>query len=305
MSTVDITAIFIFDLWLIVSWCQLLTFDDNSTFLPNGLCLKDTDHIYGHLAEKTNKLESYKSYTLANNLDVKCLTFLDTVWQKAVLPALAHGAGVCFNDTAKAKQWLPSFQYKCGKEILKIHCMPAKIATLCSLGWLPGKDSNTGQSGLVASINTGQSGLVANINTGWSGLVASINTGQSGLVASINTGRSGWLPVLTLGGRGWLPVLDHLDTLWVRCFSHLCQMEDNRATKVIFNKLWEQFSNNDIETCRYLSNVKDIFTPMGMDHLFAKDTNINVPAFKERVTRSHQIQFTQDLDNYNSYSYTS
>ena len=72
-------------------------------------------------------------------------------------------------------------------------------------------------------------------------------------------------------------------------------MDESRAAKVIFTKLWEQFSNN--ETFRYLSSIKDILTCVEMDHLFAKDANIYVPTFKGSLIRSGQIQFTQDLDS--------
>ena len=82
-----------------------------------------------------NKLASYIRYTLANNLDIKRVTLGDTLWHKAVLPALAHGAGVWFNDSKSARQSLESTQYKCAKGVLKLHCMPAKVAILGDLGW--------------------------------------------------------------------------------------------------------------------------------------------------------------------------
>jgi hypothetical protein len=63
--------------------------------------LKDSDHIISHLTEKAKKLESYIRYTLARHMDIKRITFGDTLWQKAILPSLSHAAGVWFNDTKK------------------------------------------------------------------------------------------------------------------------------------------------------------------------------------------------------------
>ena len=80
--------------------------------LTNNRLLKDTDHIHGHLAETANYLESYIRYTLANNVHVKlkCITPGNTLWQKPVLPALAHRAGVWFIDTWKDND-IQTFRY--------------------------------------------------------------------------------------------------------------------------------------------------------------------------------------------------
>ena len=89
--------------------------------------------------------------------------------------------------------------------------------------------------------------------------------------------------IATVRNLGWWPVLDDLDTLRAATSIISAKVDDNGAIKVIFNKLQAQFSNNDIETFRYLFNFKDILTHMGMEHVFATDATINVFTFKESV----------------------
>ena len=70
-------------------------------------------------------------------MDIKRVTFGNTLWQKAILPSLSHAAGIWFSDTLTSRKNLMSFQYKCAKAVLKLRCMPARSAILADLGWLP------------------------------------------------------------------------------------------------------------------------------------------------------------------------
>ena len=106
--------------------------------------------------------------------------------------------------------------------------------------------------------------------------------------------------ISTLGDLGWLPVLDHLDTLQVSYVNHLCQNGWYQRNYGYLQQTLGAILQQWYGTFRYLSSIKDIFTCMGMDNFIAKDATIDVPTFKESVIRSHQIQFTQNLDNYNS-----
>ena len=99
--------------------------------------LSDSDHVKQHLAEKVKKLESYLRYTLANHMNIERVKFGNTLWHKALLPSIAHAAGVWFNDTESARKNLNSFQYKCAKAVMQLKCMPARAAILSELGWTP------------------------------------------------------------------------------------------------------------------------------------------------------------------------
>ena len=98
--------------------------------------MKDSTHIK-YLASKVKKLESYLRYTLAKHNDINRVHFGDNLWRKAILPSLAHASAIWFNDTRTSENDLTSFQYKFAKAILKLNCMPSKVATCGELGWIP------------------------------------------------------------------------------------------------------------------------------------------------------------------------
>ena len=102
--------------------------------------LTDSDHVKSHLSEKAKKLEAYIRYILANNMNIRRISFGNTLWHKAVLPGLSHAAGIWFNDTKSAKDSISSSQYKCAKAVLQLKCMPSRAALLADLGWPPISD---------------------------------------------------------------------------------------------------------------------------------------------------------------------
>ena len=92
--------------------------------------LKNNNHICAHIGSKTIKLESYISYTLANHPYINRVEFGNTLWQNAILPSLGHAAGVWVGDTKTSRKVLLSYQYRCGKAVLKLHSMPSRVATI-------------------------------------------------------------------------------------------------------------------------------------------------------------------------------
>ena len=194
--------------------------------------LTDTYHINTHLKDKANKLDSYIRYTLSNNLDVKRITLGNTLWEKAVLPALAHGAGVWFCDTNTARVSLTKIQYKCAKGVLKLYSMPARLALFSDLGWMN--------------------------------------------------------------------ILDHLDILRINYFNHLGCMDNSRIAKIVFNKLFDNFTCGKSEHFKYMTNMKNIFTNAGVDHLFNANGPVNVNIIKNIMHESHKIQFYNDINNFSS-----
>ena len=83
------------------------------------------------------KAESHIKYTLAKHSDINWCNFGTSLWKQATLPALAHAAGVWFNETQAAKDTLNTIQYACAKAVLKLHDNPARVAILAEMGWLP------------------------------------------------------------------------------------------------------------------------------------------------------------------------
>ena len=110
---------------------------------------------------------------------MNCTTLGDPLWQKVTLPTISNGAGMWFNNTKKSQHSLQVYQYMCAKSILKIQSMPAKIAKLSHLAWVP--------------------------------------------------------------------VLDHLDALRLNYVNYLCQMDDDKVAKHVFNGLWEQIIESGCE----------------------------------------------------------
>ncbi len=102
--------------------------------------LNDSLHISKHLSEKADNLASYIRFTLSTNLDVQRCQLGNTLWHNVALPALSHASGIWFNNSNTTSKCLNSAQYKCAKAILKLHSMPARIATLRDLNWLPISD---------------------------------------------------------------------------------------------------------------------------------------------------------------------
>ena len=99
--------------------------------------LKDTSHINQHLETKFSNLQSYIRFTLSKHMDIKRTYFGNTIWHKAVLPSLAHASGTWFSSSLTAQRKISSIQYKLAKAVLKLKCMPSRVATLAELGWLP------------------------------------------------------------------------------------------------------------------------------------------------------------------------
>ena len=49
--------------------------------------------------------------------------------------------------------------------------------------------------------------------------------------------------IAILSDLGWVPVLDHLDGLRLNYFNYLCQMDDDKMAKNVFNGLWEHLEH--------------------------------------------------------------
>lgn len=64
----------------------------------------------------------------------------NTLYNKVILPSLAHASGVWFPSSKKAFSTLNSIQYSMAKAILSIRCMPSMTAVIGEMGWLPIND---------------------------------------------------------------------------------------------------------------------------------------------------------------------
>ena len=86
--------------------------------------------------------------------------------------------------------------------------------------------------------------------------------------------------IALLGDLGCADILDHRDVLRVSYFNRLCQMEDNRIAKNVFNNLFlRRYTNGSVKYFPYLSHMKSILTDLGMEHMFYNPTssiNMNV-----------------------------
>ena len=99
--------------------------------------LSDTDHRKSNIGDKVKKLDAYLRYTLAGHMNINRVSFGNTLWHKAVLPCLSHGASVWFNDSSTTQRLLQSYQYRLAKAVSRLDCMPSRSALLSELGWLP------------------------------------------------------------------------------------------------------------------------------------------------------------------------
>ncbi len=114
------------------SYCYL------GTMLTSSL--KDSLHINQHLYRKAMKLLSYMQYTLAKHRDINRIDFADSIYNKAILPSLAHAAGTWFAETKCSQDKLTAIQYKFAKAATKLKCTPSSDALIAELGWLPIND---------------------------------------------------------------------------------------------------------------------------------------------------------------------
>ncbi len=114
------------------SYCYLGTMITSS--------LKDSLHINQHLYRKAMKLLSYMQYTLAKHRDINRIDFADSIYNKAILPSLAHAAGTWFAETKCSQDKLTAIQYKFAKAATKLKCTPSSDALIAELGWIPIND---------------------------------------------------------------------------------------------------------------------------------------------------------------------
>ena len=99
--------------------------------------MKDNDHVTKNVASKVKRLKGHISYILAKHMDIKRISFGNTLYHKVVLPSLSHAAGIWFTPSKQCQSQLTSFQYQIGKSILKVKSTPSTTATIGDLGWLP------------------------------------------------------------------------------------------------------------------------------------------------------------------------
>ena len=66
--------------------------------------------------------------------------------------------------------------------------------------------------------------------------------------------------------------------------------------------MWDRFSDSNLEYFKYFSNVKTILTDMGMDHLFHRNTKVDMNVYKDLSNDLLKTQYYNDINNYSSLS---
>ena len=118
-----------------------MSLDETNCYKYLGVILnrqmKDGNHIKEHISSKVSNLDGYIRYTLAKHADINRVKFGNSLWYACALPSIKHACAIWFNDTKSSKDMIKSYQYKCGKAVLKIRSNPSRSALLGDLGWLP------------------------------------------------------------------------------------------------------------------------------------------------------------------------